>query len=261
MKTKTRTWSQHALLAVAALFSSSGIAESPSKPPAFVGDEDKLSGDHLLLRSTVRGFSDGSKTEKCALKYSKLAVVSEKDGSVTVVFYELSKRKDIEDAKDAKVWAAIESYCPEAERVNTATPYSITRAKLEEFGFRRTGVSFGGMVVPFKYRLGGDRKISASSTIAPYVGWRTALLQGYGVSFTPIFSAGLGLVPITDPTTNQTETKTAFSIATGLVMTSSKNQKFNAGLVIGRDYLSNADRERDPNVDKVWLSFYVGLAF
>jgi hypothetical protein len=154
---------------------------------------------------------------------------------------------------------ALEACKPE-ERVNTHSSYQISRTALEGFGFRRTGVTFGGLVIPFKYRLGGDKGITSSSTVAPYVGFRTRYLQGYGVSFTPILSAGLGLVPVTDPTEGKTETKPAFSMAIGLVMTSSKNDQFNAGLVFGRDLLSKSDRTLDPNVDKPWLSFYLGVA-
>jgi Sec-independent protein secretion pathway component TatC len=115
-------------------------------------------------------------------------------------------------------------------------------------------------VVPFKFRLGGDKGITASSTIAPYVGFRMAFFQGFGLSFTPLISGGLGLVPVTDQNTNTTETKSALSLATGFIMTSSKNERFNAGILIGKDVLSKTDRERDPNVDKAWLSFYLGVS-
>jgi hypothetical protein len=68
-------------------------------------------------------------------------------------------------------------------------------------------------------------------------------------------------VPITDPATNQTETKNALTMAFGMVLTSSKNQKFSAGILFGWDFLSEADQARDPNVEKPWLSFYVGSNF
>lgn len=77
---------------------------------------------------------------------------------------------------------------------------------------------------------------------------------------TPIVSAGLGLVPITNPTTNSTETKAALSTAVGLVVTSSKSESFNAGVLIGKDFLGEVDRKNDPSVGKLWLSFYVGYA-
>lgn len=232
----------------------SAVAQAPASPASYASDDNRLDGDHLHLRTNAHGFvpvgADGEKAEKCALVESKLSVRSEaSDGTLIVRFYDLPKNPDPKALAD----------CPAAKQVNTFTSYTIKKATLVGYDFRRTGVAFGGLVVPFKFRLGGDKGITASSTIAPYVGFRMAFFQGFGLTFTPLVSGGLGLVPVTDQSTNQTETRSALSVATGFMMTSSKNDRFNAGIVIGRDFLSNADRARDPNVDKAWLSFYLGM--
>lgn len=121
-------------------------------------------------------------------------------------------------------------------------------------------VTFGGLVVPFKFRLGGDNAITSSSTVAPYVGFTSRHLQFFGVSLNPVITGGVGFVPIVNPATGQSETKSAFSFGAGFVMTSSKNEQFSAGLLFGRDVLSKSDRALDPNADKPWLSFYLGVA-
>jgi hypothetical protein len=175
---------------------------------------------------------------KCAIKNSTLIVKGEKNGELTVIFYSLAEKPFFDKYKPE--WDAAVADCPESQRVNMHTPYTIPRSELEKSGYRRTGMSFGGLVVPFKYRLGGDKKITASSTIAPYIGFRKGFGQSFGATFTPIVSAGLGLVPITDPATNQTETKNALTMAFGMVLTSSKNQKFSAGILFGWDFLSEA---------------------
>jgi hypothetical protein len=97
------------------------------------------------------------------------------------------------------------------------------------------------------------------ATIAPYIGFTPRQLQFLGVTLSPIATAGLALVPIADPNGGST-TKAAFSYGFGLVMKSSKNEQFSAGLVIGQDLVSNADRAQDPNARKPWLSFYLGVA-
>ena len=149
--------------------------------------------------------------------------------------------------------------------VRSDQQYSIARDDLDRFNFKRKGVVYGGLVVPFKYYLGGDKRISASSTVAPYVGVR-GLFHKYGSHVTPVFSAGLGLVPVNKSTTGDdgkvtttTDTKSALSVATGLVFTSEKNKSFTAGVLIGKDFLSTADRLSDPTVDKYWTSLYIGL--
>ena len=233
-----------------------------TKPGSLPGDRDALGGDHLTLRTNAYGFKEASSdkpADKCAPQGSTLRVLQELNGMVTVQFRDIPDQPRGVLGTPQVTQEALDA-CKADKRVNTYTAYQISRTALEGFGFRRSGVTFGGLVVPFKYRLGGDKGIVSSSTVAPYVGFRTSYLQGYGVSFTPVLSAGLGLVPVTDPNQDKTDTKPAFSMAIGIVMTSSKNDQFNAGLVFGRDLLSKSDRALDPNVDKPWLSFYLGVA-
>ena len=254
-----------AALPVPALAQQGSQSTQGSQATSFPGDQDRLGGDHLTLRTNAYGFKELSApgkpsekpSDKCAPQGSKLRVLQELNGMLTVQFSDIPDQPRGILGTPQVTQEALDA-CK--DRVNTHTAYQISRTALEGFGFRRSGVTFGGLVVPFKYRLGGDKGITSSSTVAPYVGFRTSYLQGYGVSFTPIVSAGLGLVPVTNPTEGKTETKPAFSLAIGLVMTSSKNDQFNAGLVFGRDLLSSSDRALDPNVDKTWLSFYLGVA-
>jgi hypothetical protein len=55
------------------------------------------------------------------------------------------------------------------------------------------------------------------------------------------------------------DTKSALSFATGLVLTHEKNKAFTAGILFGKDFLSTEDRISDPTVDKIWTSLYIGL--
>jgi hypothetical protein len=165
--------------------------------------------------------------------------------------------------KPPGVWATEEaaslsaiSACVSAGMVNDYTAYRIEVAQLVQYPYRRTGVMFGALVVPFKFHMGGENKLSASSTVAPYIGFRGP--APFGLTFTPIVSAGLGLVPVNDPSTDETDTKSAFSFALGVLLTHSKNDKFNAGVLFGKDFLSKSDRVGDDTVDKVWFSIYVG---
>jgi len=249
--TDTRAFSRYAFF-VTGLLCASAMAQNNAN---FASDDNRFDGDHLKFRTNAKGFmeSTGSDTQvKCAPAGSKLAIVQERaDGKLVVRFYEVATESDDPEAL---------KQCPPNQRVNTYTAYVIGKNELVNFDYRRTGVTFGGLVVPFKYRLGGDRGITASTTVAPYVGFRTGWFQTWSLSFTPVLSAGLGLVPVTDPSSGKTETKSAFSVAAGFIMGSSKNEKFNSGILFGRDLLSKADRELDPNVNKWWLSFYVGVS-
>lgn len=234
-----------------ALLAASSIAFAQDAKPSIAGDNDRLDGDHLTLRTTVATFFEVGKTgasrvAKCAPAGAKLVVTHDMESKLYLRFLRVDA--DTPKAKE---------FCADANMVSLYTTYEVTKADLAVHDFKRTGVAFGALVVPFKFRL-GDKEIVSSSTVAPYLGYRTGWLSSMGLTFTPIVSAGLGLVPVTDPATSTTETKSAFSFATGLVLGSSKNDAFQAGVLIGRDVLGKRDRTLDPGSKKAWISLYVG---
>jgi hypothetical protein len=245
-------------LALAAEEPAEGAAVE-SADASFPADEDSYNGDLLKLRVTVGTFREVGANGKvyCAPKGSVLTVSDEDQGVLSVRFKKVPKEDNMPThlLEENPTGEALNA-CSAASRVNDFTQYEIDRATLLKYDFRRTGVTFGALVVPFKFYLSGERKITASSTIAPYLGFRGP--STFGLTLTPVISAGLGLVPVTDPNSGETETKSALSTAIGLVLTSTKNDAFNAGVVIGRDFLSRSDEASDPNVDEPWFSLYVG---
>jgi hypothetical protein len=244
-------------------------AETEEEAPAttsFPGDADRLDGDHLKLRVNVYGFEalDGPEKGKpfCAPKGSKITVTKQDDDQLFVRFRLPDTSAPKKD--DGQMFATGEAVtegaladCPSSTRVNEHTQYKISYTSLSQNAYRRTGVIFGALVVPFKFHLGGSNKLSSSSTIAPYVGFRGP--APFGLTFTPVVSAGLGLVPVSNGS-GEAETRSAFSAAVGVLLTHSKSDKFNAGILFGKDFLSKADRAGDDTVDKVWFSLYAGYA-
>lgn len=221
----------------------------------YPSDENRLDGDHLTLRVNISPFyplGEAAASARCAPKDSKIAITKDAGDVVTLRFL------SVPDDKELGANSAAAQACPAGDRVDDATQYSISRNVLLDYDVYRSGVTFGALVVPFKFYLGGDKKISASSTIAPYVGFRGP--APFGLTFTPVLSAGLGLVPVSNPDTGKTDTKTALSTAVGMVLTARKNEAFNAGLLLGKDFLGRADREIDPTVGKAWFSIYVGYS-
>lgn len=251
------------MLLSAAVISSASAADS-----TFPSDENKFIGDHLRLRTNVDGFIEvsGDQSKKfCAPVSSRVAVTGETSDELFVRFLDITDEADSllndvdkaglaacpkKDAKDAK----------DGRRVNGFTQYKIKRTTIGEHDFKRSGVTFGGLLVPFKYRLGSSKELVSSATMAPFVGFRTAWFQNWGLTFTPVLSAGLSLVPVADAASNSTSTKAAYTLAAGVRLTSSKNEAFSAGVLFGRDFLNKADRAMDASVNKPWASFYVGFA-
>lgn len=235
-----------------------GKGDAPTIPAS---DDSKFVGDHLRLRTNVHKFhdvNDNSAPPKdyCAPVATRLDVGSETTDQVTV---RVLKMLDDTATGDDKI--ALEA-CKSGHEslVNTYTSYTLAKTELAENEYTRTGVSFGGLVVPFKYRLGKSKELVSSSAVAPYFGFRTGWGQSLGLTVTPVVAAGLSLVPVTDSTNKTTATKAAYTAAVGFRVTSSKNDTFSAGLLFGRDFLNKADRDTDPTVKKPWASFYLGYA-
>jgi len=245
--------SRYFIALCALLVSASALAQS-----TIASDNNSFSGDHVRVQTHAIGFIEsGRSTEivKCAPAQSGFSIRQETTDTYTVRFYDIPaiKKEEMEKTDLGKeCWAK--------GFVSTDASYTIAKKKFLEYDYKRSGVTFGGLVVPFKARLGGDKAISSSSTVAPYLGFTSRYLQGFGLSLNPIVTAGLAFVPIVDPATNTSESKAAFSYGAGFVLTSSKNEKFHAGLIVGADVLSSSDRAKDPNASKAWISFYLGAA-
>ena len=151
--------------------------------------------------------------------------------------------------------------CPDKPQMaQRASQYKLTNSTFGTISFKSTGIAYGALVVPFKFRLGDDKKLVSSTTIAPYLGLRWWKMGAFGVECIPVFSAGLALVPITDPATRQTETKAAFSSAIGLTLTSNKSADFSAGILFGKDFVGTAERAQDRSVNKPWVSIWLGIS-
>jgi hypothetical protein len=228
----------------------------------YPSDEDRLDGDTLKLRVNIRGFKevgapDTNQTTWCAPRGTKLKVTRELQDKLLVRFELDAGDKTKPDApKFENTSKGAYEDCAKTGVVNEYTQYWIPRSALEQYAYRRSGVMFGALIVPFKFHLGSEYKLSASSTIAPYVGFRWFTV--WGATVTPVLSAGLGLVPVTSASSGETETKSAFSAATGFVVTSTKNDKFNAGFLLGKDFLSKGEQGTDSTVDNLWISLYAG---
>lgn len=234
-----------------------GAAVSPN--PKYVVDEDSMTGDHLTvfvnIDKAVEHF-DRTAPPRCVPAGAKMKVIRQSDQEILVRMLSVPQKGEflMTDLKNVGIAA-----CGE-RTVNLHTVYAVRRSDLLEETYKRTGATFGALVVPFKFRVTESKELSSSATLAPYVGARLDWLQGFGFSLTPIFSAGLALVPITDQTNNTTTTKAAPSIGVGLILTSSKNNQFNAGILFGKDLVSRADRMVDPRAYENWISFYIGTS-
>lgn len=217
--------------------------------------EDKyVAGDHYILQTDAYGFlakpdsATVDRSPRCAGRGTGMRIVEITDENYTVRF------DDVKSSLESDTCGV------NAKPVDDRSTYTITKAGANGLATKQTGLTFGTLVVPFKFRLGSNNKLVSSSTIAPYLGWRYSRFQGYGTDVIPVMAAGLALVPITNPVTGENETKTGFSTAFGLTLTNVKSANFSAGILVGRDFLSKSDHALDASSKKVWISIWLGLS-
>lgn len=226
---------------------------------SYAGSGTSLLGDHVRLRADIFGFEPQGETgqsggERCAPEGSKLEITYETDTEYETIVLELSPSLTPPAFRSAD--APAQDRCKGSTAVQRGVLYQVPKEKIRGTNVRIAGFTYGGLVVPFKYYLGGDERVTSSATIAPYLGYRLSGL--HSLSLVPFVSAGLGMISVQGGDGEDTETKPSFSTSLGLLFRDAKNDGFTAGLVFGRDFLSAADRERDPTVDEWWTSIFLG---
>jgi len=241
------------------------IAKELAKWPT---EGDNMEGDTLKFRANAYPFyrikKDGGASpsidltkQYCAPKNSKARVSVDEDGYVHMDFKRVGDPALAISSKSNKCLIPGSDGTGTLE-VSDSDEYVIKRSQLEDFGFFRRGFTYGGLVIPFKYYTGGERRVSGSATVAPYLGWRG--LDINGLQFTPTVTNTTTTDEMGMETSTQ-ETKTAFSMAAGLMLSSPKNKAFSAGILVGRDRLSTRDRMADPTAGKTWVSVFAGIEF
>lgn len=121
------------------------------------------------------------------------------------------------------------------------------------------GLVSGPLIVPFKYRL-DDKSLGGDATVGYYAGWGFETnffdLSDKYVTFTPFLSAGLTQVSVikkSDDGTSESDSKSGFSWATGLLIQNWDN--VNIGIVYGEDRIGDQDWEHE---GEGWISISVG---
>ncbi len=136
----------------------------------------------------------------------------------------------------------------------------------------RYGVTFGGLIIPFKFQLTGKQDFKATASAAPYMGYRLGY-EGFGVELAPVVFAGIGVVSATKTkektsetneggeSTTKTEKETtelaSFSYGVGLIGTLKRS--FHFGAMLGFDHTGSGKGYKYN--DKPWFALELGASF
>ncbi len=249
---------------ILALVALTSPCHAQSTTPNFVSDNGNFSGDHFRIQTDLFGFaiasSSGttSSTLYCAPKGSKFQVVYDSNTNTssapsagaasTVRFINIPATVNNSDTA-----------CT-SNVVNTYTAYTLPDTTLQSTPVKRSGIVFGGLLVPFKYNL-SSKQLQSSPTTAPFVGFRTGY-EPYGLSFVPVAMLGLAFSTSQNNTANSNGTNTSLSTGIGLRLSSSKNENWHGGIMFGRDFGGGNTTATNPSSTSAysWVSMFLGYS-
>lgn len=139
--------------------------------------------------------------------------------------------------------------------VDNHTQYRIKLEALKTYAISSVGSQYGVLLVPYKFHL-SDNSFSSGVTLGGYYSYA---ITSPGISWGPVVSAGLGVVPVATTGDNgpTTENKAAVSAAVGLLLTFSKTSDFQIGILAGWDWLGkDAQYEHE---GKTWVALSFGV--
>lgn len=216
--------------------------------PIAVSAGDLEVGKIYRLGMTVPGLEAVGEKESSytAKKNSKFQVLSILDGEGYVIqFNKIYTSRD--DGQGKTKWVGYDKSYKLPEKVGDVVRISeIARESL-------TGLSAGPLIVPFKFRL-DDESLAGDAELGVYAGITFepgCTKSNWCFRVTPLISAGLSQVSVADE--NDTENKTAMTIAVGFLITNWAD--LNIGLIYGQDRIGDSSWEHEGDG---WISFMVG---
>lgn len=155
--------------------------------------------------------------------------------------------------------------------VKSGTAIRLDTTGLDKAPPNRYGLTYGGLVVPFKFQLTGKKEVKPGATAAPYLGYRFGL-ESRGIELDAVGFAGIANVEgskdkTTQSTDQQGNTNTttksdstqlaAFSYGFGLIGVIKGGFQF--GAVLGFDHVGNGQGYKYN--DKPWLALEIGYSW
>ncbi|GAA5168133.1 hypothetical protein GCM10025770_27690 [Viridibacterium curvum] len=142
---------------------------------------------------------------------------------------------------------------PDSTQNNTAedVQYKLMQSELKNYGYRRSGTSWGALFVPYKYQL-SDHSFAANPSTLAYVGYS---VDWFSTQRTSIVIGG-GVGAITN-NTGDSGTRAVWSMATGFTSTlGAEDSQFKIAYLIGYDWGAGTVTGRK---NKPWIAISMGI--
>lgn len=214
-------------------------------------------GDRKILKTYLPGFrktygSDDS--EYYAPPDATLWVISRNDDKTVNVRFTTNWTDDSIGSP---------ATCPEqpckGKIVRPDVSYTISSSELQRAAAFNRGWDYGLLAVPYKYHP-TDQSLTGEATLGGYAGYQ---YSWPGVAITiPVFSAGVGVVNVTNDTGKETSSRSAasFTVASGFIINLTKSGLFQIGALYGIDWAGKGNHYKYDGKPWIAISFGTNLS-
>lgn len=134
----------------------------------------------------------------------------------------------------------------------------IDKQTIEHSAPTRYGLTYGMLLVPFKYHMQGEHEFASGGTVAPYLGYRFD--RNYlGLGFKLVGFLGGAGVSVLQNVDGVETTQTLAGLSTGFGFLGTIKNEFQFGLIFGSDHVS--DSANYPRNGEWWVALGVGFSF
>lgn len=146
--------------------------------------------------------------------------------------------------------------CKAEEQPAENSIVALDPAMLKSVPPKRSGLTFGTLVVPYKYHLKGDQSLGGGATLGGYLGWR---YQAWGYDLQAVGFAGATKVDVPGLKDGKATTDSVAGLSYGIGLLGTVKNEFKLGLVAGQDRVNRSVNY--VNNGKTWFSVSIGYDF
>jgi len=147
--------------------------------------------------------------------------------------------------------------CNQSNTVRAGDVVMIAAEDMREIRPHRSGLTYGTLLVPYKYQFRGDRSISGGSTLGGYLGYREAA-TGLDMQFI-VFAGASNVSAQLAGSDGKVSERNLAALSYGVGVLGTLKSNFELGLVLGVD---RAGRNSGyANHGKPWLALSLGFPF
>jgi hypothetical protein len=179
-------------------------------------------------------------------------IMSSKFSAAVSHRFDLYSACNIEDAHLIRNGKAVDSVTLN-NRVLNIPKVIVDQSKPDRFG-----LSYGGLIVPYKYHFTGSKQFNANTTLAPYMGYRIDK-ETLGRSIELIGFVGAAPVSASQNVNGQSTTQTLAGFSYGGGIIGKLKDTFQWGVVIGADRVGGGSTY--PDNGKPWVAIELGYSF